>query len=39
MQTHLVALGCGIYIGTYYNCEPFLDKMKTLLQKYFPKQD
>ena len=27
----------GVYVGTYYDCKPVLEKCKDYMKKYFPK--
>lgn len=33
---YLLSFGTGLYVGTYYNCKPYIDRSLELAKKYKP---
>ena len=38
MYKFLLGLGTGIWIGTYYDCKPTIEKIKPEIIKHIPKE-
>ena len=38
MWQFLCGFGCGIYIGSYYNCKPIIEKVNEAIRKNFQKE-
>jgi hypothetical protein len=38
MWQFLIGVGIGVYIGTYYNCNPQLNKLIEIINKSFPER-
>lgn len=32
----LIGFGLGVYVGTYYNCKPFIKKVKQTITENLP---
>lgn len=32
----LIGFGIGVYVGTYYNCKPFINKIKKTIENNLP---
>ena len=36
MWRFIAGFGVGIYVGTYYNCKPYIVKVKKIVRENFP---
>ena len=34
----IIGVGLGIYIGTYYNCKPLIEKLKKTIKDNMPSE-
>jgi hypothetical protein len=38
MWSFVAGFGCGVYVGSYYDCRPTLDKLVTFVKEHLPEE-